>query len=169
MRQSQAHLRLPTPGSHSGDWDAAFGGAPLGYESLSVLVPSPNSGMPAGALRRTTRGKATPGDRASGRTPWVLLQDFQPSFAQNLTAMAPGRVAQRASRRHGYRINFAMRFRRTIWSGASWKRHWSFHLGGYCSDGSIRGRASRTQVPERHEKSEYPVPDSIEEHGQAPS
>ena len=49
----------------------------------------------------------------SGRTPWVLLQDFHAKiFAQNLTAIFV-RLAQWLAdaryqhRRHGYRINFA--------------------------------------------------------------
>ena len=67
----------------------------------------------AGALRRTREKQRLEIENFSGRTPWVLLQDFHAKiFAQNLTAIFV-RLAQWLAdaryqhRRHGYRINFA--------------------------------------------------------------
>ena len=101
-------------------------------------------------------------------TPWVLLQDFHAKiFAQNLTAIfvrLAQWLAERVTSIVGTAINQLRQCaprRRTTWSGFSWRlRHWTSHGAAYgrCS----RGRAPRTQVPERHEKSPSPrIPDAV--------
>ena len=106
----------------------------------------------------------------SGRSPWVLLQDFHAKiFAQNLTAIFV-RLAQWLAdaryqhRRHGYRINFANAlskmknnlvrlFLETSPLDLSWRL-----LHGRCGSSC----APRTRVPERHEKSPSPrIPDAV--------
>ena len=108
----------------------------------------------------------------SGRSPWVLLQDFHAKiFAQNLTAIFV-RLAQWLAdaryqhRRHGYRINFANAlskmknnlvrlFLETSPLDLSWRL-----LQRMADAGS--SCAPRTQVPERHEKSPSPrIPDAV--------
>ena len=108
----------------------------------------------------------------SGRSPWVLLQDFHAKiFAQNLTAIFV-RLAQWLAdaryqhRRHGYRINFANAlskmknnlvrlFLETSPLDLSWRL---LQRMGRCGSSC----APRTQVPERHEKSPSPrIPDAV--------